>query len=262
MKNNIFFQALSILILIFQTVIVFNYNCTNTFPQVNSNDAKNKKAAVKYYEKRKNEKAISILKKLINLYPNDPEINYGLGYLLLQKAAGEKDINKQKELGKRSKELLFKAKELGVVDEDLDSIVDAFMKKDGNKLGQLILVLSLHPPQIFENDPPEGIIVPEGYHHKGNGDFEGNYSGRIWKEGEYNIKYDFSLMGEPAVTHFDKEIFIEYKEIKIGDKNIKYGVTNDKMLIITVTDGISFNYRVEIKDNQEIERVLSLLFKK
>jgi hypothetical protein len=254
-----FIQKVSMTLLI---ILIIHYVNLVAFPQINKSEVNPKKEVGKLYDQREYDKAIAILEKLIINNPSDPEINYGLGYLLFLKAVSSEDENKQRELGRNAKTYLFKAKELGAEDENLNEIVNAFINKDGSKLGQLYLLLSLHPPKIFENDPPEGVKLPDGYHHKGGGDFEGNHGGKIWKRGELEITYSFSVMEESEITQDEKDKFIQYKELSDGERIITFGITKENEFIGIVKSNISIKYSSKIKENKDIATILSIIFPK
>jgi hypothetical protein len=76
---------------------------------------------------------------------------------------------------------------------------------DRETLASVVVLMTMHPPAIFDNPPPDWIKLLDGYRHKSTVDFEDNFGGQIWRPKGLKIEYENSTFGEAAITSIPKK---------------------------------------------------------
>lgn len=223
------------------------------------------KKAAKLLEKRKVIEAIPILEKFIGLNPNDPTTTFALGVALIRRASTEKNLTARKQLVIEARKTLERAKRLGCDDYFLDHYMD--LPADGveterHAVDGLAAFWAMHPPKIFENDPPDGIKLLSGYRHKSSTDFEGGRSGVIWKPKGLKIQYEFANQfqgeGYTRIKSYDRKW---EKEKKVNNHFFKYALSLTGELIITAYEGVYpiADFMCDTKSDEDIEEVLTMV---
>jgi hypothetical protein len=224
------------------------------------------RAAALFREKKFSE-ALPILERLANSNPSDDQAIFGLGVALIHVAYSETNIEKRKQLVIRARQTLIKAKDLGVEDYFLDKNLK-YLPADGDDIGtrtleSFALLWSLHPPMVFDSDPPEGIKLPDGYRHKASTDFEGGTAGIIWKKDGLKIDYEFANWagGGDAVKQIKESEQVWRKKMKSEDLEFEYVLTKYNSLIVSsYRQGRKFaDFFVKVGGEQDVEEVLSII---
>ena len=223
--------------------------------------------AAALFRERKYSEALPMLERLANSNSSDDQAIFGLGVALIYIANSETDFEKRKQLLIRARQTLIKAKELGVDDfflaldlKDLPADGD----DRGTKTVESFAVLwSLHPPMVFDSDPPQGIKLPDGYRHKASTDFEGGTSGIIWKKDGIKIDYEFANWagGGDAVKQIKEAEQVWRKKMKSEDFEFEYVLTKGNHLIVSsYRQGRKFaDFFVKVSNERDVEEVLSII---
>jgi hypothetical protein len=223
--------------------------------------------AAALFRERKYSQALPLLERLANADPSDDQAIFGLGVALIYVANGETDFEKRKQLVIRARQALIKANELGVDDYSLYMDLKA-LPADGddsktNIVERFAFLWSRHPPKVFDNAPPEGIKLPDGYRHKASTDFEGGISGVIWKRDGLKIYYEIAYWagGGDAVKRVKKSEQVWRKKIRSEDLEFECALTKDNKLIISSNrQGVKFaDFFVKVGGEQDVEEVLSII---
>jgi hypothetical protein len=220
------------------------------------------------FSEDKHVEALPILERLVNANPSDDQAVFGLGVALIYAAWSEKNAKKRRELVIRARQTLIKATELGAGAEDyflVNGLRDLPANGDDSKtkgVKRLAELWLLHPPEVFDVVPPEGIKLPEGYRHKASTDFEGRRAGTIWKKGGLKIHYaSISLMGGgDAVKYIEEADQVWRRKMQTEDFEFVYVLTKDnKLTISTYRQGGSYvDFYAKVSDERDVEEVLSI----
>jgi hypothetical protein len=223
--------------------------------------------AAALFSERKYSQALPILERLANADPSDDRAIFGLGVALIYAANSEPDFEKRKQLVIRARQTLIKAKELGVEDYLLNSDLKD-LPSDGDDSGskaveQFATLWFLHPPEVFDSAPPEGIKLPDGYRHKASTNFEGGTAGIIWKKDGLKIRYEFAYWagGGDAVKQIKGTEQVWRKKMRSEGLEFEYVLTKDNSLIVSsYRQGVEFaDFFVKVGGEQDVEEVLSII---
>jgi len=89
--------------------------------------------AIQLLEQNKYTEALPVLEKLAAARPDDPDIQFYLGFCVLAQSAGNKDEAARRQLRVRARELFIKAKELGRDDQLVNSMIETIPPDGGEK---------------------------------------------------------------------------------------------------------------------------------
>jgi len=224
------------------------------------------RAAALFREKKYSE-ALPILERLANANPSDDRAIFGLGVALIYVANSEPDFEKRKQLVIRARQTLIKAKELGVEDYLLNSDLKD-LPSDGDGSGskaveRIATLWFLHPPEVFDSAPPEGIKLPDGYRHKASTNFEGGTAGIIWKKDGLKIRYEFAYWagGGAAVKQIKETEQVWRKKMRSEGLEFEYVLTKGNYLIVSsYRKGDEYaDFFVKVSGERDVEEVLSII---
>ena len=224
------------------------------------------RAAALFREKKYSE-ALPMLERLANADPSDDQAIFGLGVALIYVAYSETDFEKRKQLLIRARQTLIKAKDLGVEDFFLDRRLKD-LPADGDDRGtktvkNFAVLWSLHPPMVFDSDPPEGIKLPDGYRHKASTDFEGGTSGVIWKREGLKIYYEFAYWagGGDGVKQVKKSEQVWRRKMQSQDLEFESVLTKDNLLIVSAyhKGGEFADFSAKVSDDRDVEEILAIV---
>lgn len=222
------------------------------------------KVAADLFRQKKYLEALPELEKLATDYPADDQVVFGLGVALIFLANGEQNPEARRQLVIRARQLLLKARELGVEDYLLDRKLEDIPAEgnDDKAVEDILWMWSLHPPKVFDEAPPDGIKLPDGYRHKASTDFEGGRFGVIWKTGGLRIQYEFAYPfgAGDAVTTIKESQIIWCKEEHSQKLKFIYVLTRDNRLTISSYDPAPYaDFYVTVRNDQEVEEVLAMI---
>jgi hypothetical protein len=223
-------------------------------------------SAAALFRESKYSEALPLLERLANANPSDDQAIFGLGVALIYAADSETDFEKRKQLVIRARQKLIKAEELGV-DDFLLALDLKDLPADGvggeETLATFAVFWVLHPPMVFDNTPPEGIKLPDGYRHKASTNFEGATAGIIWKKDGIKIEYEFAYWagGDPAVKEIKEFEQVWRRKTQSEDLEFEYVLKKDNRLIVSsYREGNKFaNFFVKVRSEQDVEEVLSII---
>jgi hypothetical protein len=225
--------------------------------------------AAELFEQSKHKEAIPILEKIVAATPDNDQAVFGLGVGLVMIASRMEDTEARQQIIAQAHSALQAAKNLGVDDFFLDrglkdlSIDAEDVKREA--VESLATLWTLHPPLVFDNEPPRGIQLPNGYRHKNSRDFEGLVGGVIWKPGGLKIEYEFAGQFQTdAVIRFDRSQRAWYEERLEGDHKFKCVLTKDNWLAISVMivedeENSIASFGCQVSNKGQIEEVYSIV---
>ena len=231
------------------------------------------KRASDLFKQRNYKEALPILEKLAADNPSDDQAVFGLAVALVMTAPKIGDPKERKQMIARAGSALKAAEYLGVENFFLDfDLMDLLSSRNEiledvrtQAIGSLASLWVSHPPLVFDNPPPKGIRLPDGYRHKNSRDFEGSVGGEIWKPSGLKITYEFAGQFQTdAITRFDKGNWAWYQERIVGDHKFKCLLTKDNWLVISVMIIDTEEYAIaefgcQINNKEEIKEVLSIV---
>jgi hypothetical protein len=102
-------------------------------------------------------------------------------------------------------------------------------------------------------DAPWGMTLLAGYEHEGEVDFEGTFSGKIWKRGGLEIHYVIGQLFGQIVRPEDKGSYLRYWEEIVGGRVVRFAHLKNKELVISfpledaphTISGANFSTRAE-----------------
>lgn len=227
------------------------------------------KQAAKLFKQRKYVDALAILEKLASENPGDDQSVFGYGVALVMSTRSASSEEDRARLAETAYVTLEAAKKLGVEDfmlnQRLNRLISDSKYDRKAELQSLATLWTLHPPMIFDSQPPAGIVLPEGYRHKDSMDFEGMVGGLIWKPNVLRIKYEFcNIYQEDVVGKSDKNSYTWYEERQFGDHKFKCALTKKNQLIVSVLlsakrDSPVATFFCDVKDQGDVEKVLAIV---
>ena len=223
--------------------------------------------AAALFRERKYSEALPLLERLANAHPSDDQAIFGLGVALIYAADSEPEFEKRKQLVIRARQTLIKTKELGVEDYFLgSSLKDLLADGDDSEtkaVRSFATLWSLHPPKVFDNAPPEGIKLPDGYRHRASTDFEGGTFGVIWKKGGLKINYLLAYWADSGdlVKQVKESEQVWRKKIRSETLEFEYVLTRDNQLVISsYSQGRRFaDFSARVGGERDVEEVLSII---
>lgn len=226
------------------------------------------KNAARLFSEEKYWEARPILEELVQANPSDDQAVFGLGVALICLARYGNDPDKYESNVKQAINFLTQAKALGVEDSFLDWHLKNLSTEnefERNKEVEILASLwNMHPPEVFDHPPPDGITLPSGYRHKSSVDFEGGLSGRIWKPGGLKIHYQFAYWagGRYIVSPDTPRIWTR----RFKTSSLKFDcvlTTKNKLVISTYLldsqNSAYADFDTTISNEQEAEEVISIV---
>jgi hypothetical protein len=209
--------------------------------------------AVRLVKDKEYAKALPVLEKLAAADKSDREVMYALGVALLMKAVESRQPETQKRMLLRAREALLQAKSLGEGGEFLHDMISR-LPLDGDdwnsEAEKLALLISLHPPYIFDEKPGNGIRLLAGYQFRAGSNFEGS-GGEIYQQGDLRITYEFGLSQGFAADPKEKEKYAWYREQVINGR---------KVMLALVKPGLKTQFEPENPRTPEPGNILLITF--
>lgn len=99
---------------------------------------------LRLFEQKRYSEAIPYLERIVRANPNNPDFRFFYGFALLMKAGETEDKTEARKLRVQARKELEKARELGMVDKDLDKIIAALPSDEsgGSSNNEPVVIVS------------------------------------------------------------------------------------------------------------------------
>jgi hypothetical protein len=256
-------------------VILFHSETANDLSTKQPPDPEIKKA-VKLFRNRKYKDAFPILEKLALETPKDDQAVLGLGVTSMICAYTEADPQLRDSYIAHARNSFNAAKNLGIDNfddfisgNDLQNLSTPDSEDTKNIIERFLILWGMHPQPIFDNDPPKGIMLLDGYRHKNSTDFEGMTGGTIWKPKGLKINYEFDgqFQGE-GYKNIPEAEWMWLREKTVFKHKFKYILTWKNELVVTayvnnsppLTDYHPIaDFYCDVYSERDIETVLTII---
>lgn len=260
-------NGLVLILLICMSATICGQAVSNIEGNLHSDYEADRKRADALFRQRQFKEALPLIEKLIAVKPNDDQAVFGLGVALIFTVIEQENPERRRQLVSRTQQALVKAKDIGIEDFFLERQLQELLSENEaareNAVEDFCVLWFMHPPMVFDSEPPSGIKLPEGYRHKTSTDFEGGTSGIIWKKDGPRIFYGFAYWASSGadVESIKKSKKVWQKELSSKGLKFVYALTKDNRLTISIyRQGHPYaDFSARVKNQQDIEEVLSIV---